>query len=145
MRIVLVDNLLLERNGELFDYVLQPHLGLISLIAVVESAGHQGLLYDPKLEIARGRLCLDESLYREAAYGILRLCPDVVGLTSLGCNFICTLKVASYLRSERPEMPILLGGPHATVLDRGIMEQFPQFDLVGRNEAELRILPVLDC
>jgi hypothetical protein len=145
MRVVFVDNLLLERNGGLYDYVLQPHLGLISLIAVVEAAGHVGVLYDPKLAVARGGLSLDGSLYREIARDILRAGPDAVGMTSLGCNFICTLKVASYLRASRPDLPILLGGPHATVLDRLILERFPQFDLIVRNEAELKVLPVLQA
>src|SRR5713101_8693949 len=108
MRIVFVDNLLLERNGGICDYVLQPHLGLISLIAVVESAGHDGELYDPKLAVAKGELALDDSLYREIAHDILRCKPDAVGMTSLGCNFICTMKVASYLRVKCPELPILL-------------------------------------
>ena len=143
MRVVFVDNLLLERNGGLYDYVLQPHLGLISLIAVIESAGHKGILYDPKLAVARDGLPLDRTLYRQIARDVLRREPDVVGMTSLGCNFICTLKVASYLKRERPDLPILLGGPHATVLDRAIVQRFPQFDLIVRNEAELKILPLL--
>jgi Radical SAM superfamily/B12 binding domain len=145
VRIVFVDNLLLERNGGLYDYVLQPHLGLLSLIAVAEAAGHQGILYDPKLAVAHGGLTLDQSLYREIAHDILRTDPDVVGMTSLGCNFICTLKVAAYIRSKRPELPILLGGPHATVLDRAILERFPQFDLIVRNEAELKLLPLFQA
>ena len=145
MRILFVDNLLLEDKGGTPDYVLQPHLGLISLIAVAEAAGHEGLLYDPKLAIARGELRLDESLYREIADQIVRMRPDVVGLTTLGCNFICTLKIANYLKRFDPNLPILLGGPHATVLDRIIIERFQQFDVIVRNEAELKLIPLLNA
>ena len=54
MRVLFVDNLLIEHNesGPRFD--LQPHLGLLSLLAVAESGGHEALLYDPKLELTRG-------------------------------------------------------------------------------------------
>src|SRR6267154_763532 len=145
MRIVFVDNLLFESTEGINRYTLQPHLGLISMIAVVERAGHEGLLFDPKLQVAKGDLKLDESLYWRIAKGILSLKPEVVGFTSLGCNFICTLKVAQYIREWEPELPILLGGPHATVLDKAIMNRFPQFDVIVRNEAELKILPVLEA
>jgi radical SAM superfamily enzyme YgiQ (UPF0313 family) len=144
VRIVFVDNLLFEDAEGIRRYVLQPHLGLISLIAVVEAAGHEGLLFDPKVEVSQGRLRLDQTLYREMARSILQLKPDVVGFTSLGCNFISTAKTAAYLKNAEPELPILLGGPHATVLDGVILQAFPQFDVIVRNEAEETILPVLE-
>ena len=143
MRLVLVDNLLLE-DGRDENLYLQPHLGLISLIAVAKGAGHSAMLYDPKLAVARGDIQVSPSLYREIAAHLLALDPDVVGFTSLGCNFICTLKIAQYLKAKRPHLPILLGGPHATILDREILSQFPQFDVIVRNEAEQTLLPVLE-
>jgi len=142
MRLVLVDNLLLDHGSWTHHFDLQPHLGLISLIAVAEANGHEGILYDPKLAIARGELALDASLYREMAAAILRNRPDVVGFTSLGCNFICTLKVAAYLKEIDPSLPILVGGPHVSILHREVAERFSQFDVVVRNEAEA-LLPAL--
>jgi radical SAM superfamily enzyme YgiQ (UPF0313 family) len=144
MRLVLVDNLLLE-NGRAENLYLQPHLGLISLVAVARGAGHSASVYDPKLDLTRGLLRLGPSLYRDIADRLLDQDPDVVGMTSLGCNFICTLKIAGYLKDRRPRLPILLGGPHATILDREILNEIPQFDVVVRNEAELTLLPVLDA
>jgi radical SAM superfamily enzyme YgiQ (UPF0313 family) len=142
MKVTLVDNLLIEQNGTRVETVLQPHLGLISLLAVLRAAGHHGLLYDPKLALTEGRLELNGSLYREMAKQILDSAPDVVGLTSLGCNFICTLKVAQHLRALAPGMPILLGGPHATILDKAILQRYAAFDIVVRHEAE-RTLPAV--
>src|SRR5205085_5097157 len=125
MRILFVDNLLLERKHDAYVVDLQPHLGLISLIAVAESAGHRGLLYDPKLALFRGELPLDESLYVEMAKALLCQTPDVVGFTTLGCNFICILKVASYLNTMNPALPILLDGPHASLHTQLLLERFP--------------------
>ena len=144
MRIVFVDNLLFEDAEGIRRYILQPHLGLLSLVAVLENAGHHAYLFDPKVEITKGRLQLDSDLYREMARAVLRFRPDAVGFTSLGCNFICTAKTASYLKEMEPDLPILLGGPHATVLDRTILQAFPQFDVIVRNEAEETILAVID-
>jgi hypothetical protein len=54
--------------------------------------------------------------------------------------------VASHIKKIAPELPILLGGPHASVLDREIMARFSQFDVLVRNEAEFtlpKVLPAL--
>jgi len=143
MRVVLADNLLLDQRDGEYRFDLQPHLGLISLIAVAEQAGHDCTLYDPKLGLARGELPIDRSLYRRMADEILATDPDVVGFTSLGCNFICTLKVASHIRRRAPEVPLLLGGPHASILDDAIASRWEQFDAIVRGEAEATILRVL--
>jgi radical SAM superfamily enzyme YgiQ (UPF0313 family) len=55
------------------------------------------------------------------------------------------VRVADELRRREPDLPILLGGPHATVLDRQIMEAFTPFDVIVRHEAEDTIVPVLDA
>lgn len=144
MRLVFADNLLMRQEGSSRRFDLQPHLGLLSLMAQAESAGVECRLFDPKLEIHRGALALNARLYRAIAERLLELRPDVVGLTSLGCNFLCTAKVASHLKSLAPEVPVLLGGPHATILHREILARFPQFDLVARNEAEPILLPLLE-
>jgi radical SAM superfamily enzyme YgiQ (UPF0313 family) len=143
VKIVLVQNFLLDGDAAIDPGVLYPHLGLISLVSVVERAGHDATLYDPMLALWKGELRLDASLYREMAAAILRQSPDVVGLTALGCNFIAVVKVASYLKAIAPELPILLGGPHASVLHRAIMERFTQFDVLVRNEAEFALPKVL--
>jgi radical SAM superfamily enzyme YgiQ (UPF0313 family) len=143
MKLVLVDNVLLEQPGGINRYTLQPHLGLASLAAVAESGGFDAELYDPKLEIAQQALPLDDQLYANIAGRIIGMAPSIIGFTSLGCNFICTVRVAEFIRRLRPEIPILLGGPHATVLDREIMMTFPQIDVVVRNEGELKLLPLL--
>ena len=144
MRILFVDNLLFEDKSGINEFELQIPTGLISLIAVAESDGHEGILYDPKIDVSRGDLLLDRHLYRRIADKLLQFEPDVVGLTSLGCNFICTVKVAACLKASRPDLPILLGGPHATVLDRPIIEKFKQFDVIVRNEAEMKLNHVLE-
>src|SRR5262249_28718355 len=56
-----------------------------------------------------------------------------------------TLKIADYLKRFDPDLPIILGGPHATVLDHVIIKRFRQFDVIVRNEAELKLLPLLDA
>src|SRR5713101_3189933 len=97
MQIVFVDNLLIDGSSWSRKVDMQPHLGLLSLIATAEGAGHDCRLYNPKLAVAGG-LRLDETLYEALADEILQLSPQVVGFTALGCNFICVLQVATCIK-----------------------------------------------
>jgi len=143
MRITLVDNLVMpeEHSLELLD--VHPHLGLLSLAAVAERDGHVVQIYDPKRLIRSGALSYDETVYDRAAQSLLSQRPDAVGFTSLGCSFLFALNVAARLKRQEPELPILLGGPHATMLHREILERFTQFDVVVRYEADEILSEVL--
>lgn len=144
MRITFVQNFLLESDGATTDKHLYPHLGLISLIAEISHSAHRAELYDPMLQLERRRLALDPAIYGDVAKALLSTEPDVVGFTALGCNFLAVLKIASCLRQLSPETVILLGGPHATVLEDEIMNRFAEFDVLVRGEAEHTIVPLLD-
>ena len=145
MKIVFVQNFLLDSSGSPCDDNLYPHLGLISLIAEIEQSRHVPLLYDPMLQLQRGHLALDSSIYDDVAKQLLQTEPAAVGLTALGCNFIAVVKIARRLKQRRPKTVILLGGPHPTVLESPIMNKFADFDVLVRGEAEETIVPLLDA
>jgi radical SAM superfamily enzyme YgiQ (UPF0313 family) len=143
MRVLLVDNLLFEGSlaRPLFD--LQPHLGLMSLVAVLRQQSIEAAIFDAKRELAHGRLRLDNSLAKAVATLIADHGADVVGFTALGCNFPFVVRAAQWLKVLRPGRPILLGGPHATILHRQIMNRVDCFDVVVRHEAEHTLAPTL--
>ena len=145
MKIVFVQNFLLDSSGLPSDDNLYPHLGLISLIAEIEKSRHVPFLYDPMLQLHRGQLLLDSSIYDDVATQLLQQEPAAVGFTALGCNFVAVVKIARKIKQRRPEILILLGGPHPTVLESAIMNRFTDFDLLVRGEAEETIVPLLDA
>jgi len=65
----------------------------------------------------------------EASLDLLDVHPHL-GLLSLALN------VAALLKRYQPDLPILLGGPHATMLHRQILARFSQFDVIVRHEAD---------
>lgn len=144
MHLLFVDNLLYEDFGEGPTFEPQPHGGLMSLVAVARAGGHRAEVIDPRWELIGGRLQLGASIADDLAALIAARNPDVVGFTALGCNFVLVIKTAAALRRLRPGMPILLGGPHASILHRQILEKFDVFDIVARHEAERTLLPILD-
>src|SRR6266403_2400548 len=145
MKIVFVQNFLLDNSGLPSDENLFPHLGLISLIAQIEESRHVPLLYDPMLELQKGQLSRDSSIYDDVAEQLLQTEPAAIGLTALGCNFIAVVKIARRVKERRPKTLILLGGPHPTVLESQIMTSFTDFDVLVRGEAEETIVPLLDA
>lgn len=145
MKVVFVQNFLLDNSGLPSDENLYPHLGLISLIAEIEKSRHVPALYDPMLELQRAHLALDSSIYDDVAEQLLQTEPAAVGLTALGCNFIAVVKIARRIKERRPKTLVLLGGPHPTVLESPIMARFTDFDVLVRGEAEETIVPLLDA
>ncbi len=142
MRVLLVDNLVMPEEGSLELLDVHPHLGLLSLAAVAAADGHTVQIYDPKRLIKAGKLTYDSTLYEQSAAELLKLRPEAIGFTTLGCSFLFALNVAKLIKRSEPELPIMLGGPHATMLHRQILERFAQFDIVVRYEAE-EILPAV--
>jgi len=136
MKVLLVDNLVMPEEGSLALLDVHPHLGLLSLAAVAEADGHTVQIYDPKRLIRWGKLPYDSTLYERAAFDLLAERPQAIGFTTLGCSFLFALNVAALIKRREPDLPILLGGPHATMLHKQILERFPQFDVIVRHEAD---------
>jgi radical SAM superfamily enzyme YgiQ (UPF0313 family) len=144
LRLTLVDNFIMPDGLDPAFFDVHPHLGLTSLAAVAQQEGHEVAIYDPKRMVRFGHRAYDEHFYQRAAEDILSTAPGAIGFTTLGCSFLFAVRVAELIRRQEPELPILLGGPHATMLDRRILETYPQFDIVVRHEAEQTLPPLLE-
>ena len=144
MHLLLVDNLVMPEDGALAFLDVHPNLGLLALAAAAEAAHHSVQIYDPKRLLKWGQLQYDSMLYEHVAAELLSRSPSVVGFTTLGCSFLFAVNVAAILKRSEPDLPILLGGPHATMLDRQILERFPQFDVIVRHEADETFPSVLE-
>ena len=143
MKVLLVDNLVMPEEGSVAALDVHPHLGLLALAASAQAHGHLVEIFDPKRLVRDGTLPYDGALYRLSAERLLAADPDVVGFTALGCSFLYALNVARLLKARRPGLPILLGGPHATILHREIMAAYPAFDAIVRHEADRTFPQVL--
>lgn len=145
MKLILVDNLILPEEGSLATLDVHPHLGLLALAAAAEMHGHEVEIVDPKHLVRSGRLRYDGTVYGSFAELVLARSPEAVGFTALGCSFLFAASVAAELKCRDPGLPLLLGGPHASLLDRAILERYPQFDVIARHEGDLTIAPLLDA
>lgn len=141
--VVFVDNLILPGDGGISGLDVHPHLGLISLASVLRDNGYLISIVDPKRLLRDKVLSYNRDLYSQLAESILSLNPAIIGFTALGCSFLFAQRVASEIRLRCRDIPILLGGPHATILHREILARFTEFDVIVRHEAELVLPEVL--
>jgi len=119
MRLVLVDNLLLDHGSWTHHFDLQPHLGLISLIAVAEANGHEGILYDPKLAIARGELALDE--------------PEHVAHGTGGLQVHGRERLPQFVLGEHHDVDLRERVPALIALELGILPTAPATPMSGAS------------
>ena len=129
MRVMLVN----PRFRLPIDTRTTPHLGLAYLAAVSERRGDQVQVFDADVE--------DESITE----AVRRFQPHVVGITANTPQVKQAWRTAQAIKSVR-NVPVVLGGPHPSVLPEESAEQ-PGVDIVVRGEGEeiwLELCDVLD-
>lgn len=142
MRVVLVacPNFLAVDNC----YPSHVPLGLLSLAAVLEGTGHEPRLVDPNRLLGDGEIQRDRLTHAHLAEKILEAGPDLVGFSTLSHSYAQVLRVVEELKHRAPGVPVLLGGPQASVTDVPTLEAFPGVDFILRGEAETSLPEFLE-
>ncbi|NQU56872.1 MAG: B12-binding domain-containing radical SAM protein, partial [Rhodospirillales bacterium] len=100
-------------------------MNLAILGAVVQQHGHEAFIVDGTL---------DDLSVEETIAEILSKKPDIIGLTSYSPFFHVQVELATALKKVAPDLPIMIGGAHATIVkEKALLECF---DYVFVGEAE---------
>ena len=135
LKVVLVETLLFDPSDDGDALFGVPHLGLLSLAAVLGGAGHEPSIFNPGNLFAEGRWREPEEAFAAACVEqILERNPDVAGFTTIGMAFPFVLRLARRLKAARPRLPIVFGGPQATLLAGEILTAFDFVDAVAGHE-----------
>jgi anaerobic magnesium-protoporphyrin IX monomethyl ester cyclase len=126
LRVLLID----PKVNLPIDVRSSPSLGLAYLAAVSEQRGDDVRVLDMQSD--------DVSLRQVVAEHP----PDVVGITATTVQIESAWRVARELR-QLTEAPIVLGGPHPTVLPAESVQR-PEVDIVVRSEGELTWIDLCD-
>ena len=144
MKVVLIPPPHISHNREAEGAVIHPPLGLLCISAVARQAGHDIVITD--LNIARQRRILpprgewDEA----AAYFILSHKPDIVGFSTLCSSFPSSVQICKALKRKSASIPVLFGGPQATLVYRDLLLEIPEIDFVLMGEADYSFTDFLD-
>lgn len=144
MRVCFVSNLNLTTwyNSDREPTMLHLPLGLLSLAAVLEEAGHDVSVLDFNYAVSRGAVALDDGFYNAVASAVQEESPQLVGFSTMCNSYHIALRMAEAVKARLPQVPIVFGGPQASVVDTETLEAFPFVDMVLRGEAE-QTLPLL--
>ena len=112
-----------------------PPLGLLSIAAYLERAGHQVFVHDclgpnaPPMNKTNAEIILDHR-------------PDMVGFSATTSGFLDGYELASMIKGVRSRIKIVFGGVHISALGAGILEDYGNIDFLcpGEGEGTLRDL-----
>ena len=124
MKVVLI-------NPPQFGKYAQPPMGLALLAAVLEKEG-----FDTRIVDANAQGLGPEEVAPLVADA------DAVGLTAMTPTIGAAIEIAGQLKSVKPDLPVILGGAHATLLPEETLASAPGVDIIVRGEGE-KVFPDL--
>ena len=112
------------------------HIGLAYIAAVLLKAGHEVRVIDaPKLGLGLGAVA------RQAE----GFAPLLVGITAATSQILEADAAARAIKARLPEVPIVIGGYHASGAPQGTLSEFAAFDYLVEGEGELSILELAEA
>lgn len=102
-----------------------PPLNLAFLAAIAENSGHDVKIIDGEAQ----DISSEKMVELTAAFN-----PDIIGITATTPFYHIAVDLAKELKKEITEIPIIIGGPHITVLKEKAF--FPCFDYAFIGEAD---------
>lgn len=117
------------KDSPFYTGELLPPLGLAFLAAVLRKNGYEVRIIDNYLHRASVKECVKE---------VVKQSPFLVGLTCTSITYQPCIELAKEIKN-RLEVPIVVGGPHPTVLPESML-QHPFIDYVVIGEGEYTLL-----
>ncbi|MDP2729851.1 MAG: radical SAM protein [Dehalococcoidales bacterium] len=121
-------------NPPQFTRYPQPPMGLAQLAAVLEEKGYPVIIVDANAL----------NLQPEAVVPLVGN-ADIIGLTAMTPTINSAMATARHLKKARPDLPVVLGGAHATLLPEKTLLAAPEIDLIVRGEGEETLIEMLEA
>jgi len=112
-------------------------LGLLALAASLRSNNYSVRIYKPWKRL------LNQDDYQKVALEVLHNHPKIIGFSTWCISYPTSLKLAQTIKSLEPEIPIVFGGPQASILDRETLSQYSFIDYILRGEADNSIVDLV--
>ena len=105
---------------------LEPPLSLAFLAGVLTRKGHRVRIVDLQIPKVRNQW---ESILNEQPI-------DLIGITAMTPQVKQAHEIAQQIKSHLPEIPIIAGGAHPTLLPSQTLQEFQSFDMIVIGEGE---------
>ena len=128
-----------ERIAQGYEFVKHitnrsPSLGLLHLAAAVREEGYTPSIIESDIF----DLSPDEVVAQ-----ILREKPAFVGITLFTVGTWVASEIARKIKLKRPDIKVIIGGPHVSSMGVETMERFPEFDVAVVGEGEEVLIRLL--
>lgn len=128
-----------ERIAKGYEFVKHitnrsPSLGLLHLAAAVREEGYQPSIIESDIF----DLSPDEVVAQ-----ILTEKPAFVGITLFTVGTWIASEIARKIKLKRPDIKVIIGGPHVSSMGVETMERFPEFDVAVVGEGEEVLIRLL--
>jgi anaerobic magnesium-protoporphyrin IX monomethyl ester cyclase len=110
----------------------QPPIGLALVGAILEKEGYPVTLMD-----ANALDLNPEKITKEVP------AADVVGITAMTPTIGTALKIAHFLKKDKPGLKIIIGGPHVTLLPEETLNSSPDVNIIVRGEGDDTVIDLL--
>jgi anaerobic magnesium-protoporphyrin IX monomethyl ester cyclase len=121
-------------NPPQFTRYPQPPMGLALIAAVLEDKGYEVNVIDAN------------ALQLKPEDVISRLADaDVAGITAMTPTISKAIDIARQIKEVKPELPVILGGAHATLLPEETLKAAPEIDILVRGEGEETVIELLQA
>ena len=90
-------------------------------------------IYKPKYRLTQRKN------YQKTAIHILKAKPTIIGFSTWCITYPASLLLAKEIKTINPEIPIVFGGPQASILARQTLETFPFIDFILTGEADISL------
>lgn len=136
MKILLIYPLL-SRKRAVMDENKQfwPPLGLAYIASVLEKSGHSVRIIDRDAVLRKNHLDFDRT--DEQTIGEIReFGADIVGISATTANMCDVVLISKKIKDAKPDLPVILGGPHATAIPDETLRQISSIDMIVIGEGE---------
>ena len=114
-----------------YRHQLYLPMGLAYLAAVLEEAGHEVTVIDCPAEM------ID---IKQLKTKLAAIQPNLIGITSMTPTIQSAFLSAQTAKEACPEAMVVIGGPHATFMDKQVLTEEKAVDVVVRGEGEETLL-----
>ena len=117
------------KNTRIF-YGLSPPLGLLYVAKILENSGDTVTIVDFSAEP------FDENKFITKLRSV-----DAVGITVLSSSFREVKNLIDLIKQQSPDLPIIIGGPHCSLLPEKALEE-TQADICVQGDGEAVIIDI---
>jgi len=105
-------------------------LGLLALAANLRLNHFNVQVYQPKKRL------LNNNDYKTLSSDILDQRPRIIGFSTWCISYPASLRLAQNIKFLEPDMPVVFGGPQASILDKETLAKYDFVDYILRGEAD---------